>query len=212
MGIVTKVEQARRLISLVADLNRGVKDLPVIEDMDRFLRQQRAALPPVEGATTLDIGCGGWPRNPFQAAEVFGLDICGDGQRNIRHADLTVEPIPFDSGSFDFVTAYDFIEHVPRVVYVPQRRFAFVELMNEVWRVLKPHGQFLSRTPMFPFSETFRDPTHVNIISHETFPLYFDDTHRWAAKYGFQGSFEVITQVRQEWNLVTLLRKGSKGL
>lgn len=207
MGIFNRFSQACRLIRLSADLNRGVKDLAVIEDIDRFLEPHRQALTLSAGTATLDIGCGGRPRNPFQATESFGIDIRGDGLQNIRYADLTVEAIPFDSDSFDFVTAYDFLEHVPRVVYAPQRRFAFVELMNEVWRVLKPKGHFLSSTPMFPFSEAFRDPTHVNFISHETFPMYFDDKNRWAAMYGFRGSFEVIAQVRREWNLVTLLRK-----
>jgi SAM-dependent methyltransferase len=89
-----------------------------------------------------------------------------------------------------------FIEHIPRVAYVPQRRNCFIELMNEIYRVLKPDGLFLSFTPAFPRAEAFRDPTHVNIITEETFGLYFDNKNRWAAAYGFCGAFE-ITQ--QEW-------------
>ena len=37
----------------------------------------------------------------------------------------------------------------------------------------------------------FRDPTHVNFITEETFPMYFDDQLRWAAIYGFEGAFSV---------------------
>ncbi|MBU6257224.1 MAG: methyltransferase domain-containing protein [Burkholderiales bacterium] len=207
MRIADKVLQARKLISLIADLNRGIKDVPIILEIDAYVAQYRADVAGLKSSSTLDIGCGGNPRNPFRADHVYGLDIRGDGRGNIRYADLTVEPIPFPDNSFEFLTAYDFLEHVPRVIYAPERRFPFVELMNEIWRVLKPNGVLLSSTPTFPFSEAFRDPTHVNIISHETFPMYFDDVNRHAAMYGFRGSFNVIGQARREFNLVSLLRK-----
>ena len=70
---------------------------------------------------SLDLGCGRAPKNPFNADEVFGVDygMRPDLPANIRLADLVIEPIPFESDSFDFVTAHDFIEHVPRVLYNP---------------------------------------------------------------------------------------------
>ena len=98
----------------------------------------------------LDIGCGHSPKNFFNADEVFGIDVRDDVEARIYRADLVIEPIPFLDETFDFVTAHDFLEHIPRVIYVPHRRNAFVEVMNEVWRVLKPGGQFLSFTPAFP--------------------------------------------------------------
>jgi hypothetical protein len=73
------------------------------------------------------------------------------------------------------VTAHDFIEHIPKVICNPQRRNSFIELMNETWRVLKVGGRFLSVTPAFPQPAAFVDPTHVNIITEQIFPLYFDD-------------------------------------
>ena len=45
--------------------------------------------------------------------------------------------MPFPDQFFDFVTAHDFLEHIPRLIYSPARRLPFVELMNEIWRVLK---------------------------------------------------------------------------
>ena len=140
---------------------------------------------------TLDLGCGSRPKNPFNADEFFGVDVRENLAGNIKSADLIIEPIPFEDESFDFVTAFDFIEHIPRVIYVPHRRNAFIELMNEVYRVLKPGGMFLSMTPAYPHAVTFRDPTHVNFITDETFPLYFDDTNRWASIYGFKGAFGI---------------------
>ncbi|MEY4909102.1 MAG: hypothetical protein RL260_2820 [Pseudomonadota bacterium] len=157
--------------------------------------------------TTLDLGCGDVPRNPFHADRLFGVDVRSNLAGNIRSADLAIESIPFGDEQFDYVTAYDFIEHVPRVVYAPQRRNAFVELMNEVHRVLRPGGLFLSHTPAYPHGVAFRDPTHVNIITEETLPMYFDDQHRWASIYGFKGAFKVVQQRWQGPHLITLLQK-----
>jgi len=143
---------------------------------------------------TLDIGCGKVPKNPFSMDEVYGIDIREDIDAKIFRADLAVEPIPFAGEFFDGVSAFDFIEHVPRVIYMPHRRFCFVELMNEIFRVLKTGGKFLSFTPAFPASAAWRDPTHVNIITEETFPLYFDDQNRIASMYGFNGYFQITGQ------------------
>lgn len=109
---------------------------------------------------TLDLGCGLHPKNPFSADEVFGIDIRDSEDGRIRNADLVVSPIPFASGYFDHVTAYDFIEHVPRVLYLPQRRLPFVELMNEIYRVLVVGGTFLSVTPAHTHGACLRGP-HV---------------------------------------------------
>ncbi|GAB1436874.1 SAM-dependent methyltransferase [Sphaerotilus sulfidivorans] len=156
---------------------------------------------------SLDLGCGLQPKNPFNAQEVYGIDVRDDAEAHIVKADLVIEPIPFPDDSFDYVTAHDFLEHVPRLIYLPQRRNAFVEVMNEIHRVLKPGGVFMSFTPAFPHGPAFRDPTHVNIITEETFPLYFDDKVRWASMYGFRGSFQILSQEWRGVHLMSLLRK-----
>lgn len=156
---------------------------------------------------TLDLGCGPSPNNPFNASEVYGVDIVSNLASNIIAADLAIDPIPFDSDYFQFVTAYQFIEHVPRIIYCPRRRNSFVELMNEIHRVLKKDGIFLSVTPAYPHNAAFQDPTHVNIITEETFHFYFSEPTSWAKIYGFNGSFRLL---KQEWmgvNLVTQLQK-----
>jgi SAM-dependent methyltransferase len=157
--------------------------------------------------TSLDIGCGINPRNPFYAKNVCGVDLFSDDPRNIKKADLFTEKIPYIDNSFDYVTAFDFIEHVPRVIYSPNLRFPFVELMNEIYRVLKPEGLFLAHTPIFPFPASFQDPTHVNIITEDTFPKYFDDSKRFASIYGFQGAFKIEIQQLSPPYLISILRK-----
>lgn len=156
---------------------------------------------------TLDLGCGPNPNNTFNADEVFGVDIRSDIGKNIASADLALEPIPFDSDMFDFVTAHQFIEHMPRVIYAPKHRNPFVELMNEIYRVLKVNGIFLSVTPAYPHNAAFQDPTHVNVITEETFPCYFDDRNRWAKIYGFNGHFRILSQQWMGANLVTQMQK-----
>ncbi len=161
---------------------------------------------------SLDLGSGPYPKNPFNADEVFGIDLesRGDLTPNIRRADLVIEPIPYDNDFFEYVTAHDFIEHIPRVLYMPHRRQPFVELMNEVYRVMITGGMFLSLTPAHPHGAAFVDPTHVNIITEGTFPLYFGDAQPdspWAAMYGFKGAFAVKIQEWRGPHLLTVMQK-----
>jgi SAM-dependent methyltransferase len=161
---------------------------------------------------SLDLGSGPNPKNPFNADEVFGIDLelRGDLTSNIKRADLAIEPIPYENDSFEYVTAHDFIEHVPRVLYLPERRSPFVELMNEVYRVLVNGGMFLSLTPAYPHTAAFVDPTHVNIITEDTFPFYFGDAAAdspWATIYGFKGAFSVKLQEWRGPHLLTVLQK-----
>lgn len=155
----------------------------------------------------LDIGCGLTPKNPFNATEVYGIDVRDDASANIVKADLVIEPIPFPDNSFDYLTAHDFLEHVPRLIYVPQRRNAFIEVMNEIWRVLKVGGTFMSFTPAFPHAAAFRDPTHVNFITEDMFPHYFDDVNCWASIYGFKGKFKIVSQEWRGPHLLSIMTK-----
>ena len=164
----------------------------------------------------LDLGCGKTPRNSFNAAELFGLDLdYGIDQDNkIYPCDLGMEPIPFPDAYFDFVTAHDLIEHIPRIIFKNGvRHTPFIFLMNEILRVLKNDGIFLSNTPAYPNLAAFSDPTHINIISVHSFKLYFCSPFNWATRYGYKGgtedafSFVLIEQGWHKNNLISLLKK-----
>jgi SAM-dependent methyltransferase len=160
---------------------------------------------------TLDLGCGNKPRNPFNADILQGVDIKDSQEENVIAADLCLGRIPYPDNYCDFITAFDFIEHIPRVTYVDGRsRFPFVELMSEIYRVLKVGGIFFSHTPAYPSKEAFQDPTHVNIITEDTFLGYFCGDSPYASTYGFEGSYDLIAQ---EWNhcwLLTLMKKTAR--
>lgn len=147
----------------------------------------------------LDIGCGNRPRNPYRCGELCGIDLVAGtaGGAEVRAANLALEPIPFPDAHFDSVSAYDVLEHIPRVLPTASgraTRFPFVELMNEIWRVLVPGGRFYGYTPAFPHAMAFQDPTHVNIITRRTHE-YFVRPTLLGRMYGFRGDFSVIRVV-----------------
>lgn len=146
-------------------------------------------------ACALDLGSGPKPRNPFGANNVFGVDIRSfDINPSVKKCTLGIDYIPFADNYFDAITAYDVLEHIPRVINNGDiLAFPFVDAMNDIWRVLRVGGIFYSETPCFPMQEAFQDPTHVNIMTEDTLPLYFGES-RWAKIYGFIGSFCVIEE------------------
>jgi SAM-dependent methyltransferase len=150
------------------------------------------------------MGCGTNIRIPYQAQELYGVDLGSDlPPERFRKADLSLDPLPFEESFFDSVSAYDVLEHIPRVVCVAapeaasgmKTRNCFIQLMNEVWRVLKPGGLFYAVTPAFPSPKAFIDPTHVNFITDHTHH-YFCGPRPLAAIYGFTGSFECVRAKR----------------
>lgn len=149
----------------------------------------------------LDLGCGRFPRNPYARGRLSGIDIRAMAEAadfDYRLANLALQPIPHANDAFGSVSAYDFIEHVPRILMTPDgrdTRFPFVQLMQEVWRVLAPGGLFYALTPAFPNPEAFTDPTHVNIITDRTHE-YFCGQTPMARIYGFQGAFKAV---RADW-------------
>lgn len=92
----------------------------------------------------IDFGCGtGFMihlmRDLF--AEVHGVDITHDMMKqvdlssgNVHLHESLAENTPFDSGTFDFATAYSFMDHL----------FSYKDFLSEAYRVLKPGGIFYS--------------------------------------------------------------------
>jgi SAM-dependent methyltransferase len=166
-----------------------------------------------EYSICIDIGSGSKPRNIFNSSKIIGLDFIENEKEGVRYCDLSAGILPFENNSISFITAFDFIEHLSRTQIKGSSLNPFINLMNEIYRVLKPGGIFLSHTPAFPFSSAFQDPTHTNFISEMTFPGYFGKdvsgrwTVPWAQQYGFQGEFTLVNQYWLNEHLITVLGK-----
>lgn len=145
-----------------------------------------------ETAITLDLGSGPEPRNPFNAGTVYGTDLRANEKNNVIFADFSTMLLPFHNEMFDYITSYDVLEHVPRLVFENGKTiFPFIQLLNEIFRILKPGGIFFSIQPCYPTKQAFQDPTHVNIMTEDTMYLYFCEP-AWARIYGYEGSFKLI--------------------
>lgn len=166
----------------------------------------------------LDIGCGEKPRNPFNCNELYGIDIIDFHSADFHYtkSNVVLEKIPFPDNTFDSISAYDFLEHIPRVyIHNHKSTFPFVEFMNEMYRVLKPEGIFYAITPCYPRAEIFVDPTHVNFISKDTYK-YFTLPKLKAKMYGFNGVFEKVRikriKLSQETKKHSLIAKFLKNI
>ena len=207
MGLLSKIHLLPSFHKIATGSFGSLAKVKRIYDLDKYFSNYNAKSLNLTNSTSLDLGCGTIPKNPFEANILFGIDIRKNSEKNIKNCDLTTEPIPFENNYFNYITAFDFLEHIPRIIYNPNRRFPFIELMNEVWRTLKLNGIFLSVTPVYPLTSAFQDPTHVNIITSETFTIYFDDYEKGGSMYGFKGAFKILDQSLSNVHLISLLQK-----
>jgi ubiquinone/menaquinone biosynthesis C-methylase UbiE len=136
-------------------------------------------LPPVDGLTGLDLGCGEGHNTRLltqRGAQMVGIDIAptfigyARGQEpNGCYAAASAQCLPFPGAAFDFITAYMSLMDMPD----PDAA------LREAWRVLKPRGfvQFSIAHPCF-------NPPHRKLLRDERREAYavqvgryFEDIH-----------------------------------
>jgi GT2 family glycosyltransferase len=128
------------------------------------------------------------------AGESIRLNLgCGydhrDGYVNIdNRADVkpdlicdVLSGLPYDDNSVDEIRAYDFLEHIP----IGET----INVITEIWRVLKPGGLFESFTPSTDGRGAFQDPTHVSFWNRNSWLYYSDPAYR--GLYGIAADFEI---------------------
>ncbi len=113
------------------------------------------------GGIRLDIGCGankqaGWVGMDWQ--ELPGVDIIHD---------VESYPWPLPDESVLVAFASHLVEHINPA------RGGFLKFMDEVWRVLRPGGEFAIATPHGYSPGYLQDPTHCNPCNEHTW-YYFD--------------------------------------
>lgn len=104
----------------------------------------------------LDIGCGS-NKNPG----FVGIDMLDLPGVDIIH-DLEETPWPLPDESVIMATASHVLEHIN------PHKGVFINVMNEIWRVLKPGGQFAFVVPHASSHGYQQDPTHCNMINETT--------------------------------------------
>jgi SAM-dependent methyltransferase len=151
----------------------------------------------------VDLGCG------FRKEGNLGIDVTRDGTDADLVCVMGFEPIPLDDGVVDEVFCRDFLEHVPKGVYVEaerRMRYPVIDLFTEIWRVMAPGAVFTSLTPGYPEPEVHQDPTHLSVWTENSFG-YFTGDYKLAANYGFPGAFEEVEIGRQGFYIKAVLRK-----
>lgn len=114
-----------------------------------------------KGGIRLDIGGGNNPNPGFVNIDILPLpnvDIVWD---------LETTPWPLPDGCVTTAVASHVLEHIN------PHKGVFINVMDEVWRVLKPRGQFAIVVPHAQSPGFAQDPTHCNMIN-ETTMHYFD--------------------------------------
>lgn len=121
-------------------------------------------------AGILNLGCGNDP-----LAGAVNHDLSQHSPWVDVAWDLELTPWPWDDGTFDRVIAQDLLEHL---------HLGFVGFFDECWRILRPGGVAVVRTPMWNSPNAAIDPTHVRCYHPESFH-YLDPRTHWGQKYGF---------------------------
>lgn len=97
----------------------------------------------------------------------------------ILKCDLDYNPLPFPNCSFDYIVFSEVFEHI--------QPFSTQKALDEICRVLKPHGKLFFSTPnlqdlgnrlLFLLGKTYLDPAHVKEYS-------FDDLVTMFRRAGF---------------------------
>ena len=157
----------------------------------------------IDSEVHVDLGAGSFPRNPFKASELIAFDVLDPKDisintklngSNLKYMQVSrFGAFPLGDESVTSISGFDFLEHLSREPGTKVNEFIFV--MNEVFRVLRSGGVALFVTPAYPLKTAFQDPTHINIMTKETYE-YFCGKNPLALKlgYGFEGQFELVSQ------------------
>ncbi|MBA3543823.1 MAG: methyltransferase domain-containing protein [Chthoniobacterales bacterium] len=151
----------------------------------------------------VDLGCG------LRKNGNLGIDVTTGGTSADLMCRLGFEPIPLDDGSADTIFCRDFLEHLPKAYYSEREqtlRYPIIDLMNEIWRILKSGGAFTSFTPCYPAVEVHRDPTHLSVWTLESMP-YFCGKYPVAKTYGVKCNFTLEENRLDDFYLHSVLRK-----
>jgi SAM-dependent methyltransferase len=122
------------------------------------------------GGIRLDIGCG----QNKHGVDWVGMDIRPFPGVDIIQ-DFNLHPWALPDECAITALASHVLEHIPKFGFRADGStwFPLIEFMDEVWRILKPDGQFAIAVPHGASPGFMQDPTHASQINENLF-YYFD--------------------------------------
>ena len=149
-----------------------------------FTQEIKIPAPTNITGTKLNLGSGYRPQEGFinidNRAEVSPDLVC----------DIT-QPLPFADSSVDYVRAHDILEHIPLG--------KTHQVIEEIYRILKPGGIFESFTPDAEFGQgAYQDPFHLSFWVEQSWHYYSDPDCR--ALYSTKANFYIESIKRIESN------------
>ena len=126
----------------------------------------------------LDLGCGKKKR-----PGTVGVDFSDRHDADIIH-DLNQFPYPFQNGSVDHIYLDNVLEHLDHPLSV----------MEELYRILKPHATVKIIVPYFRSPYAFADPTHKHFFTVDSFS-YYEPANFICQKYDYTDARFTINKI-----------------
>jgi SAM-dependent methyltransferase len=93
--------------------------------------------------------------------------------------------LPYDDSSIDVVRAFDFLEHIPN-----DKR---LDIIEEIFRVLKPGGEFQHFTPSILGMGAFQDPFHLSFWCINSWYYYCPEMGGlYRDRYDIKANFKIV--------------------
>jgi len=140
------------------------------------------------GREVLDVGCGigsfALSALALNPKVIHGIDITAPDIQTATEAIrdprahfqiASALELPFPDGTFDTVTSWEVLEHIPR--NTEEKYF------SEIFRVLRPGGNFYLSTPRNHPVSCILDPAWI-LIGHRHYSQ--EEIHKFATRAGFQ--------------------------
>lgn len=128
----------------------------------------------------LNLGCG---RNKIDGMVNVDLDQPGHTPDVILNLNNSVYA--------DWLTAFGDGVDGAQLIHVLEHIPNHLQMMENLWRVLKPGGLVHVRCPHGASDDAWEDPTHVRPFFPNSFSYYSQPTY-WRADYGYRGDFRVV--------------------
>jgi len=125
---------------------------------------------------TLDLGCGNRPEH-IKGDGLDKFDFKIPQQKYVWDLER-LEPFPIADNEYDVVRMFHLLEHI-------QKPEACINILNEVWRVLKHNGLFIGEAPHYTKSRNYaRDFYHCRVVTEDTFDAYLEGSTIHFNDYG----------------------------